>query len=230
MSAEQTLILRIPHVNQAFGDLVSAMSSDEGLRRWFLRDPAGAIRAHLFPELPVEMSQISRGNRLLFALLSNAGFASWARTYEQHLLERAQAEFPNENPLESLRSFLATSDRNQIYRDLAKATAQFADAELIAALTFKSSVLRDPGVTFIPQSIAVEIETLVYAVAAAAVFVVLTIAIPVQQAEILTRTDLLDFVNRLLSGLEGVRLSERRVISGCSGHAAKPRCSMVAGS
>jgi hypothetical protein len=29
---------------------------------------------------------------------------------------------------------------------------------------------------------------------------------------------------------ERVRLSERRVISGCSGHAAKPRCSMVAGS
>jgi hypothetical protein len=28
----------------------------------------------------------------------------------------------------------------------------------------------------------------------------------------------------------GVCLSERRVISGCSSHAAKPRCSMVAGS
>jgi hypothetical protein len=31
-------------------------------------------------------------------------------------------------------------------------------------------------------------------------------------------------------GADRVRLSERCVISGCSGHAAKPRCSMVAGS
>ncbi|MDH6435957.1 hypothetical protein M2158_004497 [Streptomyces sp. SAI-144] len=77
------------------------------------------------------------------------------------------------NPEKALREYLAVTDREKIHREVATAVAEFADAELIAALTWRP----DPdsiGVARVAD-VAVDIEVLIYAVVAAAAFAVVAL-------------------------------------------------------
>ncbi len=81
-----------------------------------------------FPDIELETAELNRGNRLLYSLLSNSRFMSWAEDYHAELVKRATAATEIEDDEEALRAFLAVTDRSTILSDLAAGVAKTADS------------------------------------------------------------------------------------------------------
>ena len=182
MKAEDLLILRRPEIDQRFQALGERLVKDAALRELYVKDPARVIATSVFPDSPVPGAEINRGNRLLYSLLTNEGFQRWAQDYQETLAKTAVDATKMDDPEEALRTYLAVTDRAKLHQDIVEAIAEYADPELIASLTWRRGV-DDDGIgtelalalSLEPQitpSVAVDIETFIYAVAAVAVFAV----------------------------------------------------------
>lgn len=172
MGANEYLVFRAPEVRSRMSELLRDVEGDATVRQMYLRDPIGVINRAVFPDQEVPASELSRGNRLLFALLTNEKFLNWSRSYEIDLTKKAVDATNIEDPSTALRTYLAVVDRSTIHQDLAVAAAEFADPELIAALTWRPDRIGIGRTKFpINADVAVEIETLIYVVIAVAVAV-----------------------------------------------------------
>jgi hypothetical protein len=168
MGVNSLLILRAPELNDRMRAFTTRLVRDEAFRNLYSTDPARVILKTVFPDQPVPAAEVNRGNRLLYALLSNQQFTSWAQQYSDQLVQRATDATQISDPDDAVRAYLAITDRADIHRDIAMEVARTADAELIAGLTWRPDA--EPlGVTRVAD-VAVEIETFIYAVVAAAAF------------------------------------------------------------
>ena len=207
MGANDLLILRSADLDSKLTALGDKLVSDRTFRELYVNDPARVILKSVFPDQSVPAAEVNRGNRLLYGLLSNKRFTAWAQQYSTELVQKANEVTRESNPEKALREYLAVTDREKIHREVATAVAEFADAELIAALTWRP----DPesiGVARVAD-VAVDIEVLIYAVVAAAAFAVafaaVFLAAPVTEREVgVSRID----VQRVAAQLTE-RLTER---------------------
>ncbi|MEV6444407.1 hypothetical protein [Amycolatopsis sp. NPDC051716] len=203
MGTNSLLILHAPEIQGRMRALIERVDSDESLRQLYLNDPATVIQKTVFPDQEnIPKAEINRANRLLYALLSNERFVEWSRSYEEDLVTRAVQATSIEDPENALRAYLAILDRTALHQDLASAVAQFADPELIAAITWRPELPRVGNARLpISADVAVEIETFVYAVAAVAVFAVAVAAVfigAVEPAgEVVSRIDVMAVANQL---------------------------------
>jgi len=162
MGANDMLILRAENLDTRLNELGEQLAADRSLRELYVQDPARIILKTVFPGQSVPAAEVNRGNRLLYALLSNESFTSWAEEYSGTLIAAATEATQETDPEKALREYLAITDRAKIHRDVADAVARSADAEIIAALTWRP----DPeslGVNRVAD-VAVDIEILIYAV------------------------------------------------------------------
>jgi hypothetical protein len=206
----ELLIMRAPKLRKRLERLLEQIQADPSLRQWYVNDPARVIMGKIFPEVAavVTSTEINRGNRLLYALLTNSEFKSWAATYEEDLLRRARDATTIEDPRRALETYLAIADRATIHADLARAVARYADAELIAGLTWKPTY-RNGG----PDSILVEIQIAVYAIGVLAVFAIGVGAVFVGAPETggaFTRVDLATVANELAAAVQDRAAELRR--------------------
>ncbi|GEM_PF-2659665 len=187
-------------------------------RELFVRDPAGVLFDSLFPgyKSPTP-GKINQANRMLFSLLSNPKFMDWSKGFQKKLEETAQRAAPQEKPGEAIKLYTVQVDRAKLYQEILEATRSFADVEF-----FHSAFIADPDdnpcgtvprpiplpnppqppvpwpdISIMPrfggnEDVAVEVETLIYAVAVAAVAVVVTVVAVagMPAVEILSRQDL----------------------------------------
>lgn len=210
MGANEFLVFRAPEIRDRMSNLVENLTLDDRVRRFYLRDPIGVIRRSVFSDEPVPAAEISRGNRLLYGLLSNQKFLDWAEEYEQRTMEKAVRATQIEDPSTALSTYLTVVDRSAIHADLVSAASDFADAEFLAAITWRPDRVGPP----IDADVAVDVETFVYAVAAVAVFAVAVAAVfvgarvPLNQ-QILSRQDILQ-ASRELSTAMNERAVELR--------------------
>ena len=86
--------------------------------------PCKSRRSAVFPDIKLETAELNRGNLLLYSLLSNSRFMSWAEDYHAELVKRATAATEIEDDEEALRAFLAVTDRSTILSDLAAGVAK----------------------------------------------------------------------------------------------------------
>ncbi|MGX1913635.1 hypothetical protein ACWIID_33050 [Streptomyces phaeochromogenes] len=207
MGVNDLLILRAADLDARLTALGDKLGSDRTFRELYVNDPARVILKSVFPDQSVPAAEVNRGNRLLYALLSNERFTTWAQQYSAELVQKANEVTRESDPEKALREYLAVTDREKIHREVATAVAGLADKELIAALTWRP----DPesiGVTRVAD-VAVDVEVLIYAVAAVAVFVAAVAAVALAesatQAEIgVSRIDVQRVVTQLTE-----RLAER---------------------
>jgi len=211
MGATDLLVLRRADVDERFSSLSQRLVDDPGLRELYVRDPARVILKTVFPDNRIPAAEINRGNRVLYALLSNDDFMEWAQQYESDLLRRAQESSQEQDPEAALRGYMAAMDRGALHRDLVEAVAAHADPELIAALTWRpdirnriSDAASEIGAARLPEmDVAVDIETFVYAVAVAAVFAVAVgvVFIGAQPDDVMSRLDVQTVARQLASRL-----------------------------
>jgi hypothetical protein len=209
VGVNRLLILKAPTIQEDLHKLLERLESDPGLRRLYLNDPAGVIQKLVFPDQQaVPSAEINRGNRLLYAILTNEAFLQWARDYEERLISEAREATQIEDPARALNAYLTIMDRSRIHQDLADAVGRTADAEMIAALTWRPDLPRVGNARLpIAADVAVDIETFIYAVAVAAAFAVAFAAvffaapIPARADQVVSRIDVQAVANQLNDAL-----------------------------
>jgi hypothetical protein len=136
------------------------MAESPAFRALFLKDPAGTASAMLLPadEQP-PAAQIRRANRLLFALLSNAGFMEWAAGFQARLNEQV-ATVENVPEGERPKMAAATLDRAAVYREIVDAMAKHIDPEIMASLLMAASTGGGAGITSRPPDRQVPVVVL----------------------------------------------------------------------
>jgi hypothetical protein len=203
------LVLKAPEVQARMAELLARLEREPGLRQLYLQDPAGVFQtAVLADHGTVPAAEINRGNRLLFAILSNSAFLDWVAEYEKEVVANAVETTHIDDPEEALRAYLAVVDRTKVHQDIADAVARYADGEMIAALTWKPDAPFLAGNTRVPiqADVAVEVETFVYAVAAVAVLAVAVLVVfafpnPDREAAVVDRLDISAVAQQLQASL-----------------------------
>jgi hypothetical protein len=211
MDPEGLLIIDGARTRQQMTDLLQRMEADPALRRLFVTDPAGVLREFLLPAVSVPAAEVSRGNRLLYSLLSNEPFMAWAGEYERGLLARARAALQGEDRWQAMNAFVAATDRGQLRDDLAAAVARYADKELVANLMWRTERLsaREPGVAVAAATwILLVAVVAIAAVAVAAVFAGVPVAVALEDG-LIDRADLLAVANQVSAQL-AVQAAEAR--------------------
>ena len=79
-------------------------------------DPAKVVAAADFPDIKLETAELNRGNLLLYSLLSNSRFMSWAEDYHAGLVKRATAATEIEDDEEALRGFRSDGSVDNPFR------------------------------------------------------------------------------------------------------------------
>jgi len=174
MKADELLILDQDNFSSRVSSFTTSIQGSQAAQQLFLKNPVGNIRKYIFPDSPsAPVAQINQGNRLLLSMLSNPRFMEWSDQFQERLESQARELSPSDNPEERMKMLVASFDRTQIYREVVDAVQEFGDRELLFSLMVKD---RDSLQTQIDGSlvgsVAVEVETFVYAVAAIAVAVV----------------------------------------------------------
>lgn len=113
----ERLIIQLSEVRPSLTQAFETWRTDPAAQAQFASDPTGYL-TQLGP-----MGDISRSNRLLFALLSNGPFLEWAKQYNNELL----ASWTGERPWEQMQA-------ERIYDDVLRAMLRYADRELMISL------------------------------------------------------------------------------------------------
>lgn len=217
MDANGLLIIHAAETRQKMNDLLERMEADQAMRQLFVSDPTRVIKEFIVPEAgDVPAAEVSRGNRLLFSLLSNDGFMAWAAEFERNLRAQATEAMQLDDPAEALRAYLASTDRNRLHSDLAAGVARFADQELIANLLVTPA--SSSAVLVVP---IVAIDSVIAVIAAFTVvglLVALTVAAETAEGSVLvSRLDLATVANQLGQQL-AARAAELRQQGGLTGY------------
>lgn len=135
MRSDQRLILEWPEFSGRLGEFLQRLEDEPSLLHSFARDPSSVLAACVFPNdaLPA-LTLINRGNRLLFALLSNERFMSWSEGYTAQLSRAAVERFPDLDPDKAAVAYAATLSPDDTYEAVVDAALRFVDKEMLAAL------------------------------------------------------------------------------------------------
>lgn len=205
MKADELLVLQYDNLSESVASLFSQLDDSPSLREYFIKNPTQVIAKYLLsPEDKLPAANISQGNRLLFSLLSNEGFMDWSRQFQSRIENRIREASESERSDEAFKTFMATLDREEIYREIIDAAQRYGDREMFYSLMVKD---QSPESFLVPASnnlridVAVDIEIAIYAVL---VLLVFAIDISFAPVEPLSRLDL-----RRISNLMSDRLIER---------------------
>lgn len=210
MSEHDYLVLNYDGFADRLNDFYTLLSNSPAAQAAFVRDPAGTIGRNVLKGIvPLSQNDVSQANRLLFSLLSNDGFMSWAETFQSQMEEEARAAAEELDPGEQLKRLLVTFDRSRMYREVVQAAVDNIDVETMSAITIKdpggSSMSLSERATSEPTwapNVRVEIETFVYAV-----FVLLVFAIDISfqvrsLPQMMSRSDLLQVAESLSQSVQ----------------------------
>jgi len=167
MSNKHKLLLKIsrPEISSGLKKLLELLEEDVEIRKKFIFDPAGVIAISFSDSLgKLSIDKIDEANRLIFSILSNDQFRSWAEEYNEEMSKTFSLRDPD------------CLDKRKIRKDLAEAILKYGDPDLIDALLGPRE--RSEALTTIDiQSRAdtvVYVETAVAAIAVAIVIVLVT--------------------------------------------------------
>lgn len=179
------LILNEIDAADFFGRFASKMNEGQSEVSLFLNDPTGYLfksvglrtQSDLGRRLAaLPASQVSQSNAFLLTLLANPGFVDWMRTYNQEMSAKVVAADLTSSEGEAL--------KRQIMEDFAKAMIDHGELRLFVdmiragsdgaiAETLDTDALVSINAWY--DGIAVDVETFIYAVVAAAAFGVITV-------------------------------------------------------
>lgn len=176
MKVDELLILDRGDFSEKASTLFRLLNESNPYREWFVRDPAEAITKVLFPDQPLSPSRINQGNRVLLALLSNDKFLSWSRQFQARIEREIVQAQGDDSSVEAARTFIATIDRSNLYREIIDASMEFLDRETLFGLLVTDPDANDvtPDDPKLQPTCSVDIEICIYAVLIAAVFFVVT--------------------------------------------------------
>lgn len=184
MRADELLVLNYPNLKKRLQELYLRLNDSVAFQSLFLNDPAGILSKTLMYDYNhPPQAVINQANRLLYALLSNPKFMEWAKKFQARI-EKQAIEISNvDDPDEALRQMTVLFDRNELYNELIEGIQKYGDVEMIFSLISmdpdkgkKPPVLDVAGRPQIYDT-AVEVETLIYALVAAAVFAIAVAAV-----------------------------------------------------
>lgn len=168
MSDKYTDLLTIsrPEFSGALKRLMKDVNETREVSSRISLDPFGTISSY-FPETlgKVNMQKVSEANKLVYAVLANDGFRSWAQEYNRSLAAKLDLTNP------------ASVDKSAIRKDLAEAILKHGDTNLVYALL--GGQTRLGGLTAEDMQARVDavvsVEVAVVAIAVVAVHVVVTV-------------------------------------------------------
>jgi len=120
VTLRKQLILKTSELRPDLIKFYDQIRTDARARERFLSDPAKYLQESSFAH-PTSELNISGANRLLFSLLSNREFLSWAEQYSRDIARSARHAL-DRLPLE------------QIYLDVANAIATYCDKALVVSI------------------------------------------------------------------------------------------------
>ena len=206
MAKSELLILEYGGFSESAKTFIEQLATSEEAQARFLDDPNGTLSEDMFPTIQrVSKAEIGQANRLLFALLRNQRFMTWAHEWQERNLESVARVNVTEQVPDSGDYLAVNIDKQQLYEDVAGAISEFADRDTMQALIgldrsdpqfqeLESYVGRAESTVNIkwPPPPKPVIAVILYALAAAAVVII--IAVPplvARQADpILDRQDL----------------------------------------
>ncbi len=182
--------------------LFEEISNNKRLEEVFAKDPSYVLAKKVLPVSYSKLSKqdLSKGNRLLYSILSNKKFKKWLDDYQEKLEKKYKKT--------------GNVDKEQIKKDLAKGLVKYGDQEIMYSLLGK--IDKDSSLTTseIGQraDIAVEIETFIYAVAVAAVFIAVVAVVGAEpeaggQVVRINKSELRSIVNSMVKRAEELRLN-----------------------
>ncbi len=199
------------------------MNASNSYREVFFNNPAEVL-AHtvLNDTVSIPSSQINRANLFLYALLSNKKFMDWTKHFQEKVQSDIAKLGQGEQSTEAIKSYLASLTKQKLYEELINGMQSTIDRETWNILLVKGTgpgtsvkipdVLREIKLAFVTginQDVAVEIETLIYAVDVAAVFVVIVAVFGIPVSAELTREDLAKLSNLVSSRLREIGAATR---------------------
>lgn len=125
----ELLVLRYKGLEDRLQKLFTDLETNRAFQQEFVANPAGILhdRVLQLPDRPSD-ADLTRANRLLFALLSNPGFMSWATEWQN---KHADAVTVSEGADPTLTVNL---DRDELFRELAEAIWEHGDREALSAI------------------------------------------------------------------------------------------------
>ncbi len=129
-----SLVLKYDNLSTHVAELFDDLSAHPARREQFVTDPAGEIARAVLPALHLAPSRVGQANRLMYALLTNAGFLAWAKSSQAAFEAEAKAAHPDLPAMRALGKHAATVGRAKLLTDLTQAFRTFVDRELLVSL------------------------------------------------------------------------------------------------
>jgi hypothetical protein len=243
MRADDLLILDYGDFSERAQELYERMNDSPHIRERLVKDPAGAVNEMLLQGTvtPPSRGTINQANRLLYSLLSNQEFMEWSQSYQEKIQEQLRQIAEEHDSEEAFKLLVERIDRSELYREITEAILEHADREILySIIAIDPDDPRppwpwpprpdpwpgpgprpwpgpgpDPGPLLPRAAVAVDIEVLIYAVAAVAVFAVAVAAVVAGAVrEGLSREDLFRLSNSLTEQLQarGQELREQGIL------------------
>jgi hypothetical protein len=194
---DSSAVLKLKPFKTSVAAILKELSVKQVLEEEFLLDPAGfmAVRLHGHFASRIPRARLNSANKLLFSLMGNKGFVEWLDRYQERAVKvfqddefavidkskirydfaKAIAEFGDADIINSaLVGNVPQSsppDPGDVF-DVIGNIAGRPDLSAIQTVTSDLTAIGTGHRRLEAADVAVEIETLIYAVAAAAVFVV----------------------------------------------------------
>jgi hypothetical protein len=195
---DSSIVLKLKPFKSSAAEIIRDLSDKRILEEEFLIDPAGYLAAKLHSQFAsrIPRGRLNGANRFLFSVMSNEKFLGWLTEYQAQALKsfeedplaiidknkvrldlaKAMVEFGD---AEIIGAILpgnlkpTPGDDPEVAFDVIGTIAGGPVVLLMQVVTTNSTQVQTiAGPPFENASVAVEIETLIYAVAAVAVFVV----------------------------------------------------------
>jgi hypothetical protein len=154
MREKKQLVLNISELSEKADNFYRQMDDSLTFRETFLRDPVGILSKDILGGTSEkEPIQLSKTNRLLYALLSNKKFMEWAEGFEKNVQSKISATLTSNDPKEIEMELAAHLNRTYYYREIVQAMFSTLDVETFEALLnlnreSASSLLTDKDVRF----------------------------------------------------------------------------------
>jgi hypothetical protein len=225
MGTKGLLILEYDNLARATEGFYERLNSSPAFQQAFLDDPMGILRRSIFPNAPLPPEGVlNKGNRLLYALLSNANFMSWANEFQASMEnEVQQAMRQTDDRNEAIKSLLVSFDKNRMYSEIVDGILNSIDKETLYSLvigtnlndTLSSLRVRSTEYVYTNEYVASELYVAAYLVAVLAIVITQFDATPIVEPQGINREDLQRISGSLTSSLreKAVQIRESGALS-----------------
>lgn len=212
MQGQSPLILDFAGFSKRLDSFLEQANQSSSVKNNMIQNPVGTLSQVALPgSPPPDNATLSEANRLLFSLLSNPHFMSWAQQYEQSFDSAFQSYMQSGMSEEdAAKKVGADLNPGKLLQDLSNAAAQFGDPALVNALKKPQLQGQSPSqgqpqgnvIRTLPRVWAVEDIAVSAEVVAVIVGVVFAVVVAGAQRKSITRADLQATANSLVSSLE----------------------------